>query len=87
MTGSGAAACLPTMSFDSFQGDPPRGKDDDVRQRFLSIEPRIAPSCPRGGASEADARHARIGPRAGARVNLNRTLVRAISKDLKRLFD
>ena len=83
MSGPGALACLRAQPSDARLVIP---ADEFVRmeRRFLGIEPYVAPTCPCCGTQDADTRHARICPRAGAQVNQHQPLIHALSRELRR---
>ena len=56
-----------------------------IGRRFMGIEEHVARRCPCCDATDADTRHARICPRAGAQVNQHQPLLHAISRTVKRL--
>ena len=83
MSGPGALACQRAQPFDGRFVIP---ADDFVRMKrqFLGIEPYVASTCPCCGIQDADARHARICPRAGAQVNQHQPFIHALSRELRR---
>ena len=83
-SGPGATTLLRARPVDSSRVIPASEFVSSGR-RFLGMEESLATRCRRCGATDANARRARLCYRSGARVNHDQLLVHALSRTVKRM--
>ena len=81
LQGAAATACLRARLTDSLHVIP-AAEFVGMGRCFMDIENHVAVRCPCCDAVDIDIRHARICPRAGARLNQHELLVHAISRSM-----